>query len=80
MKNTFGNSVALTVFGESHGSEIGAVLDGLAPGIKVDEDYIAKKLSLRRPFGKISIPRILYHISQGFARGKRDFLLRDKPK
>lgn len=34
MKNTFGQSVAITLFGESHGQAIGAVLDGLAPGIK----------------------------------------------
>ena len=36
MKNTFGNNVAITIFGESHGEYIGAVLDGLAPGVKVD--------------------------------------------
>lgn len=58
MKNTFGKSISVTLFGESHGSEIGAVLDGLAPGIKVDEDYIAKKLSLRRPSGNISTKRV----------------------
>ena len=33
MKNSFGQSVILTLFGESHGAEIGAVLDGLAPEI-----------------------------------------------
>ncbi|MBE6700217.1 MAG: chorismate synthase, partial [Ruminococcaceae bacterium] len=33
MKNTFGQSVAVTLFGESHGEYIGAVLDGLAPGL-----------------------------------------------
>ena len=38
MKNTFGYSVAVTLFGESHGDYIGAVLDGLAPGIKIDPD------------------------------------------
>ena len=38
MKNTFGSSVSLTLFGESHGPEIGAVLDGLAPGIEIRED------------------------------------------
>ena len=27
MKNTFGNSVTITLFGESHGPETGAVLD-----------------------------------------------------
>ena len=29
MKNTFGSSVAVTLFGESHGPAVGAVLDGL---------------------------------------------------
>ena len=41
MKNTFGNSVSITLFGESHGAELGAVLDGLAPGIPVDQAFIA---------------------------------------
>lgn len=57
MKNTFGNSVAVTLFGESHGEYIGAVIDGLAPGITVDSNYIASMLTLRRPDGKISTPR-----------------------
>ncbi len=58
MKNTFGNHVSVTLFGESHGSEIGAVLDGLAPGVRVDEDFIRHQLSLRRPHGKISTARV----------------------
>ena len=58
MKNTFGSSVSVTLFGESHGREIGAVLDGLAPGIPVDEDFIRHRLSLRRPHGKISTARV----------------------
>ena len=41
MKNTFGQSVTLTLFGESHGPAVGAVLDGLAPGLPVDEECIA---------------------------------------
>ena len=57
MKNTFGTSVAITIFGESHGEYIGAVIDGLAPGIAVDEEYINNMLFLRRPSGKISTPR-----------------------
>ena len=57
MKNTFGNSVAITLFGESHGEYIGAVIDGLAPGIYIDREYIANMLTLRRPEGKISTPR-----------------------
>ena len=57
MKNTFGQSVAVTLFGESHGAAIGAVVDGLAPGIPVDEGFITAQLDLRRPFGKISTAR-----------------------
>ena len=57
MKNTFGNSITLTLFGESHGPKIGAVLDGLTPGLTVDETSIARALSLRRPSGEISTAR-----------------------
>lgn len=57
MKNAFGDSISITLFGESHGPAIGAIIDGLAPGIKVDEDFIKKQLSLRRPQGRISTPR-----------------------
>jgi chorismate synthase len=57
MKNTFGNSISITLFGESHGEYIGAVLDGLAPGIEIKRDYIENMLTLRRPQGKISTPR-----------------------
>ena len=57
MKNTFGTSVSVTLFGESHGPEIGAVIDGLAPGLFVDESFIASQLALRRPAGRISTAR-----------------------
>ena len=73
MKNTFGQSVAVTLFGESHGEMIGAVLDGLAPGLQVDEDFIRHQLSLRRPQGKISTPRVEadeFSIVSGVFEGK----------
>ncbi len=57
MINTIGNRVKLTLFGESHGVAIGAVVDGLPAGIKVNEDFITHQLDLRRPFGKISTSR-----------------------
>lgn len=57
MKNTFGNAVSVTLFGESHGPSIGCVIDGLAPGLPVDEAYIADLLSKRRPAGAISTAR-----------------------
>ena len=58
MKNTIGNSLTVTLFGESHGDFIGAVMDGLPSGIEIDNGYIAKKLALRRPSGQISTPRV----------------------
>lgn len=57
MKNTFGQNVALTVFGESHGEYVGVVVDGLAPGIKVDENFIAKQLARRAPSTNVDTAR-----------------------
>ena len=57
MKNTFGNNVSITLFGESHGVAVGAIIDGLPAGVKVDESFIYHQLDLRRPVGKISTPR-----------------------
>ena len=73
MKNTFGNNLAVTLFGESHGECIGAVLDGMAPGIPIERDYIASQLSLRRPAGKISTARREadeYRVVSGVFEGK----------
>ncbi|MBP5305275.1 MAG: chorismate synthase [Lachnospiraceae bacterium] len=73
MKNTLGNSVAVTLFGESHGEEIGAVIDGLAAGITVDEEFIAKRLTQRRPAGAISTARAEkdpFRIVSGVFNGK----------
>ncbi len=58
MKNTFGQSVSTTVFGESHGQAIGIVIDGLAPGIDVDIDFINYQLAKRRPQGLTDSPRV----------------------
>ncbi len=76
MKNTFGNNVSVTLFGESHGAAIGAVVDGLPAGIPVSEDFIRHQLSLRRPVGKISTPRreadkfrILSGVYNGYTTG-----------
>ncbi len=57
MKNTIGNSLTVTIFGESHGKAIGAVIDGIASGIAVDEGFIANQLSRRRPKNNLSTPR-----------------------
>lgn len=76
MKNTIGNSLTVTLFGESHGKAIGAVIDGIASGIKVDEDFIASQLSRRRPKDALSTPRqekdefnILSGVFEGYTTG-----------
>ena len=73
MKNIFGTSVAVTLFGESHGEYIGATIDGLAPGIEIHHEYISHMLTQRRPAGKISTPRKEkdeYKIVSGVVNGK----------
>ncbi len=58
MKNTFGAAITVTLFGESHGQAIGAVLDGLPAGLCVDTQFIAQKLAQRRPDGVLSTTRV----------------------
>ena len=59
MKNTFGSALALTIFGESHGRAIGGVLDGMAAGVPVDEEFIAACMDKRRARGDgLSTPRV----------------------
>ncbi len=73
MKNSFGQSLTVTLFGESHGEYIGAVLDGIAPGIEIDDEYIKERLSMRRPSGKISTSRVEadeYKIVSGVYEGR----------
>lgn len=57
MKNTFGNNISITLFGESHGAAIGCVLDGMAPGIEIDEEFIALQMEKRKGINSISTPR-----------------------
>ena len=73
MKNVFGNSITITLFGESHGPQIGVVIDGLTPGLVVDVDFMCKQLELRKPHGKISTQRVESdrpHIVSGVFEGK----------
>ena len=58
MKNTFGNAVKVTLFGESHGDAIGAVIDGLTPGIEIDYDFIDTQLNRRRSKSEVCTKRV----------------------
>ena len=51
MKNTFGTSLSLTIFGESHGAAVGAVLDGMAAGVPVEDQALAALMDKRRARG-----------------------------
>ena len=77
MKNTFGNAISMTIFGESHGPAIGAVLDGLAAGLPVDEAAIAAAMDRRRARGdglstartEADVVEFLSGVSQGHTTG-----------
>jgi len=47
--NTFGRSLRVITFGESHGPAVGVVLDGVRPGLPFDLAAIQHELDLRRP-------------------------------
>lgn len=72
MKNTFGHNVTVTIFGESHGEAIGCVMDGLAPGIALDMDFISSVMEKRKAKGRISTQRKEadeLHIVSGYFNG-----------
>jgi chorismate synthase len=47
--NTFGHLFRMTTWGESHGPEIGCVVDGCPPGIVISEAEIQADLDRRKP-------------------------------
>ena len=47
--NTFGNIFRLTTFGESHGTAVGGIIDGMPAGIEVDEAFLQAEMDRRRP-------------------------------
>lgn len=49
MSSAWGNSIKVTIFGESHGDCIGAVIDGLPSGIAIDMDSVERFMARRRP-------------------------------
>jgi chorismate synthase len=57
MRNTIGNHMTLTLFGESHGKAIGAVLDGIPAGVKIDYVLMADMLDKRKAAGAVSTAR-----------------------
>jgi len=47
--NSFGQKLRMSTFGESHGTAIGCLLDGVPAGLVIDEAYIQSELDRRKP-------------------------------
>lgn len=58
MSSVWGKNFRLSIFGESHGPAIGVVIDGLPPGLKLDEDELHAFMSRRAPGKSFSTPRV----------------------
>lgn len=76
MSDTWGHAITVTLFGESHGTAIGATLTGVAPGVEINETFLAQQMEKRRAKGKISTARteadqvqILSGVHKGRATG-----------
>jgi chorismate synthase len=71
--NSFGRIFRVSIFGESHGIQIGAVIDGCPAGIPLTEDDLKEDFARRRAGGRGTTPRIepdLPRIVSGVFRGK----------
>ncbi len=47
--NSFGRRFRLSLFGESHGAGVGVVVDGVPPGLALDNAVLQRDLDMRRP-------------------------------
>ena len=47
--NSFGQRLRFSTFGESHGTALGCLLDGVPAGLEIDEKYIQNELDRRKP-------------------------------
>lgn len=73
MKNTIGENIQLTLFGESHGEKIGVVIDGLPAGFEIDLEKLEWEMEKRKAKGLLSTKRHeadQVHIVSGFFEGK----------
>lgn len=72
--NTYGEVIRVTTFGESHGRAIGAILDGVKPGIPIDTAEIQREMDRRRPGQSKLVTRRkesdTVHILSGVFEGK----------
>ncbi len=75
--NTFGRKFRVTIFGESHGKAVGAVLDGVPAGLHIVEGDFTEDLERRRPGNypgsssrrELDMPQIVSGLYEGYATG-----------
>jgi chorismate synthase len=71
--STFGQLYRVTTYGESHCKSVGAIIDGVPPGLKLTEADIQVQLTRRRPGqSNLTTPRDekdLVHIQSGIEHG-----------
>lgn len=56
--NQFGKNFRVMIYGESHGSEIGVLIDGCPAGIKIDTKLLNDDLAKRKPGGVGTTKRV----------------------
>lgn len=56
--NHFGRIFQVNIFGESHGSSVGILIDGVKPGIKLEPEDFKKDILRRKSGGLGTTPRI----------------------
>ena len=49
MGSTWGNTIKISIFGESHGTGIGVVIDGFPSGVAYDEAFGLREMERRAP-------------------------------
>ena len=56
--NSFGRKFRVSIFGESHGKQIGVVLDGVPAGLELSEEDLMKDILRRKSGARGTTPRI----------------------
>lgn len=58
MSSMIGDNIKVSLFGESHGSVVGATIHGLESGIKIDYEFIKHQMNLRKANDNLSTSRV----------------------
>lgn len=57
MSSIIGENIQISLFGESHGPLVGATINGLEAGIKINEEFIKHQMNLRQANDELSTSR-----------------------